>query len=72
MHHAQVEGLDTPIRVLRELIDAVERSFDQRVTREELTALLERASVAVTEFDASIAEAERQVQHERGKGTGTG
>lgn len=50
LHHAQVENLPHPVAVLRQLIDALEKRDD---LDDELTELLERASVAVTEFEAS-------------------
>lgn len=50
LHHAEVEGLTKPLEVLRELIAFLE---SDEGSDEELTRLLERASVAVVEFDAS-------------------
>lgn len=47
LYHAQAEGLDTPIKVLSELLDLLEERGENDP---QLTALLERASVAVTEF----------------------
>lgn len=70
LHHAEVEGLDTPVNVLRQLILALEKHED---LDEELTDLLERASLAVTEYDAALNAAGREGPNgdQQRKGNGT-
>lgn len=52
LHHAQVEGMPHPVGMLRELVAAVEKLAEDLPPQatDHLTELLERASVAITEF----------------------
>ncbi len=71
LHYHEVEGLAGPLQVLRDLIAALEKlgGLDEYLTR-----LLERASVAVTEFDALAKAGQKgksNANDKRGKGLRT-
>ena len=71
LHYAEVEGLEHPLQSLRELIGYLEKSGNPAP---ELTRLLERASVAVTEYDATAKAGQEGKSHDensRGKGLRT-
>ena len=73
LHHAQVENMPHPVGVLRELVAAIEQLAEDLPPQatDHLTELLERASVAITEF-APDDGAGRQEDNDSGKRSGYG
>lgn len=71
LHYTEVEGLEHPLQALRELIACLEKrgKLDANLTR-----LLERASLAVTEYDATAKAGQEGKSHDdsnSGKGLRT-
>lgn len=69
LHHAEVEGLTRPIEIMAELIAALEKHADGDL---ELTRLLERASVAVVEYNALTKPEQEGKENERVKSRAIG
>ncbi len=68
LHYVEVEGMEHPLQSLRELITHLEKKVK---LDPELTRLLERASVVITEYDATAKAGQEGKSHDedsRGKG----
>jgi prefoldin subunit 5 len=65
LKYLEIESMQHPIAVMRELIEAVEKLEGHGP---KLTALLERASVAVTEFEATAGAGQKGKSHEDERG----
>lgn len=71
LHYSEAEDMGHPLGVLRELIAYLEKKAKPDA---ELTRLLERASVVITEFDAAVKarqEGKSTDENVRGKGLRT-
>jgi hypothetical protein len=67
LHYAEAEGMDQPMKVLRDLIAYLEKKAKPDA---ELTQLLERASVALTEFEAPGDTGQEGKSHDENRGKG--
>jgi len=73
LKYAELEGMAQPLDVLRELVTFLEESGDFQgvqgaAASRKLTELLERASIALTDFDAAVKAGQEGKQNEESRG----